>query len=78
MSKLESVQNSLYCTFKYLIAKSLMETNLHSLPDVLKVVLQDLLLLCHYCPSGMGSLAILQENKTYTCMKNNYADPFMT
>lgn len=55
-----------------------METNLHSLPDVLKVVLQDLLLLCHYCPSGMGSLAILQENKTYTCMKNNYADPFMT
>lgn len=55
-----------------------METNLHSLPDVLKVVLQDLLLLCHYCPGGMGCLAILQENKTYTYMKNNYANPFTT
>lgn len=36
-----------------------MEMYLHTLPDILKVVLQDLLLLCHYCPSWMGCLAIL-------------------
>lgn len=48
------------------ISESLMETNLHSLPDVLEVVLQDLLLLCHYCPSGVCCLAILQENKIFT------------
>lgn len=45
-----------------------METYLHTLPDVLKVVLQDLLLLCHNCPSWMGCLAILQDNEAYTNM----------
>ena len=64
----QSVQGSFRCIFKYLICESLMETHLHPLPDVLKVVLQDLLLLCHYCPGGMSRLAILQVNKTHTNM----------
>ena len=43
-----------------------METDLHALPDVLEVVLQNLLLLCHYCPRGMCGLALLQNN-IYRC-----------
>lgn len=38
-----------------------MEANLNPLPDVLEVVLKDLLLLCHYRPGGMSCLAILQH-----------------
>lgn len=51
---------------------------LHTLPDILKVVLQDLLLLCHYCPSWMGCLAILQDNKAYTNMYNHCVNLLMS
>lgn len=37
-------------------------TYLNSLPDVLKVVFENLLLLRHHCPSGVSSLTILNRN----------------
>lgn len=52
------------------IMASLIETNLHPLPDVLKVMLKYLLLLCHYSASRVGCLAILQENKKYQIIES--------
>lgn len=61
----------------FILKYYLMETNLHSLPDVLKIVLQDLLLLCHNCPTGVGCLAILQENKNILKYKYNTLSLFL-
>lgn len=38
-------------------------SNLNSLPDVLKVVFENLLLLRHHCPSGVSSLTVLNGNR---------------
>lgn len=44
-------------------------TNLNSLPNVLKVVLKNLLLLRHHCPRGVSSLTILHGEKKKTTAK---------
>lgn len=41
------------------------KTDLHSFPDVLKVVLQYLLLLCHHCSCGVGCLSILPRSERH-------------
>lgn len=52
---------------EYVFHKSLLKTHLHSLSDILQVVLQDLLLLCYHCSSGMSCLSILHKNQTLFC-----------